>query len=143
MTSIAIIQVDLTRGRFGHAVSLLDELAGKTILQHTIDRVARIDGIDEVVLMHPADQALEGMYDTPSDSPPITTAVMQTRDSDAWLADVIGSGRKWSLTAWRGGIGGMTIYDEMLPAYPWLAVAQDRRAESVVALRGDWCFIDP
>ena len=143
MTSIAIIQVDLTRGRFGHAASLLDELAGKSILQHTIDRVARVDGVDEIVLMHPANQAIQGTYDTPSESPPITTAVMQIRQSDAWLADVIGSGRKWSLTAWRGGIGGMTVYDELLPAYPWLCVAQDRQAESVVALRADWCMVDP
>ena len=49
MTTLAIIQVDLYRGRFGHAVSLLDELAGKTVLQHTIDRVARIEGVDEIV----------------------------------------------------------------------------------------------
>ncbi|MFK7789490.1 MAG: SPASM domain-containing protein [Phycisphaeraceae bacterium] len=149
MTSIAIIQVDLTRGRFGHAVSVLDEFAGKTILQHTIDRAARIVGIDEIVLMHPADQTLnpnkvsDTLFTVPSDGPAVTTAVMQTRAQDAWLHDVIGSGRKWSLTAWRGGIGGMTVYDELLPAYPWLRVAQDRQAESVVALRADWCMIDP
>lgn len=142
-TSIAIIQVDLHRGRFGHAASLLDELAGKTILQHTLDRVARIDGIDEIVLMHPPDQSLDGMYDVPTDAPRVTTAVMQTRSGDAWLHDVIGSGRKWSLTAWRGGVGGMTIYDELLPAYPWLQVAQDRGAQSIVAARADWCMMDP
>ncbi|MEO0475181.1 MAG: SPASM domain-containing protein [Planctomycetota bacterium] len=143
MTTLAIIQVDLYQGRFGHAVSLLDELVGKTVLQHTIDRIARIEGVDEIVLMHPADQTLSGKYDMSSDGPPITTAVMQTRGQDAWLHDVIGSGRKWALTAWRGGIGGMTIYDEMLPAAPFLQVMQDRNAESLVALRGDWCCIDP
>lgn len=143
MTSIAIIQVDLHQGRFGHAVSLLDQLAGKTVLQHTIDRVSRIAGLDEIVLMHPVDQSLNGQYDAPESGPLITSAVMQTRQSDDWLRGVIGSGRKWSLTAWRGGIGGMTIYDEMLPAYPFLQVVRDRGAESVVALRGDWCCIDP
>jgi hypothetical protein len=143
MTCIAIIQVDLNRGRFGHAVSLLDELAGKTVLQHTIDRVARVQGIDEVVLMHPADQSLDGKYEAPGDGPKITTAVAQTRDQDTWLAGVIESGRKWSLTAWRGGIGGMTIYDEMLPAYPFLQVMQAKNAESLVAVRGDWCCVDP
>ena len=143
MTTLAIIQVDLNHGRFGHAVSLLDDLAGKAVLQHTIDRAARIEGLDEVVLMHPAGQSLDSAYEMPSGGPPITTAVMQTREQDAWLHDVIGSGRKWSLTAWRGGIGGMTIYDEMLPAAPFLKVMQDKNAESLVALRGDWCCIDP
>jgi hypothetical protein len=37
----------------------------------------------------------------------------------------------------------MTIYDEMLPAYPFLQVMQAKGAESLVALRGDWCCIDP
>lgn len=143
MTNLAIIHVDLHRGRFGHASSLLDELAGKTILQHTIDRVARIKGLDEIALMHRADQSLAGKYAAPDDGPRVTTAVTQTRQQDDWLRDVIGSGRKWSLTAWRGGIGGMTIYDELLPAYPWLRVARDRGAESVVALSADWCCIDP
>jgi hypothetical protein len=143
MTNLAIIQVDLTRGRFGHAVSLLDDLVGKTVLQHTIDRVAQIEGIDEIVLMHPADQSLAGVYDTPSDGPAITTAVEQTRDLDNWLRGVIGSGRKWALTAWRGGIGGMTVCDELLPAYPYLQVVQAKNAESLVAVRGDWCLVDP
>lgn len=143
MTSIVIIDVDLHFGRFGHEVSLLDDLAGKTVLQHTIDRAARIEGIDEIVLMHRADQSLQGNYRMPDKSPPITTHVMQHRDQDAWLHDVIGSGRKWSLTAWRGGIGGMTVYDELLPGYPFLQVAEARNAESIVALRGDWCCVDP
>lgn len=143
MKNLAIIQVDLTRGRFGHAVSLLDELAGQSVLQHTIDRVSRIKGVDAIVLMHPADQTLAGVYDAPSDGPPITTAVQQTREQDDWLRGVIGSGRKWALTAWRGGIGGMTAYDELLPAYPFLQVLQAKNAESLVAVRGDWCLIDP
>ena len=143
MQAIAIIHVDLTHGRFGHAVSLLDDLAGKSVLQHTIDRVAQIAGIDEVVLMHPADQSLDGLYQTPANSPPITTEPDARRGQDDWLRGVIGSGRKWSLTAWRGGVGGMTIYDELLPAYPWLRVVREKQAESLVALRGDWCFVDP
>ena len=143
MTSIAIIQVDLHHGRFGHAVSLMDDLAGKSVLQHTIDRVARIEGIDEIVLMHPSDQSLEGRFDIPGDGPAVTTEAARTREQDAWFHNVIESGRKWSLTAWRGGIGGMTIYDEMLPAYPFLQVMQAKGAESLVALRGDWCCIDP
>lgn len=143
MTSIAIIHVDLTRGRFGHAVSLFDDLAGKSVLQHTIDRVARIVGIDEIVLMRPPDQSLEGHYEQPVGGPVVTTAARQLREADNWLDNVICAARKWSLTAWRGGIGGMTVYDELLPAHALLRVMQEKKAESLVALRGDWCYIDP
>lgn len=143
MTSIAIILADLERGRFGHPASLLDPLADKPVLQHTIDRVARIEGLDGIVLLHPESQSLEGLYDEPADAPPIKSHPMQMRLGDNWLRGVIDSGRKWSLTAWRGGIGGMTVYDELLPAYPLHRVMQAEQAESSVVLRGDWCCIDP
>lgn len=143
MNNVAIIIVDLEQGRFGHRAGLLDELAGKRVLQHTIDRAARIDGLDAIVLIHPEGQPLGGKYQAPAGGPPISTQQMQTRPGDAWLQSVIGSGRKWSLTAWRGGIGGATVYDELLPAYPLTSAAQQCGAESLVILRGDWCCFDP
>jgi hypothetical protein len=143
MTTLAIIDVDLHLGRFGHGVSLLDDLAGKTVLGHTIDRVAEIEGVERIVLMHPSDQSLTGLFDDKVNGVPITTAIAEHREQDAWLRGVIGSGRKWSLTAWRGGIGGMTIYDELLPAHAFLKVMQAHDAESLLAVRGDWCCVDP
>lgn len=143
MTCIAIILVDLERSRFGHRSTLLQTLAGKTVLQHTIDRAARIEGIDAIALVHPGDQSLDGQYAEPTDGPVIRCIATQIRAQDRWLKGVIDSGRAWSLTAWRGGIGGMTIYDELLPAYPLLEAARQCEAESVVALRGDWCCVDP
>lgn len=143
MTSIAIILTDTQSGRFGHGAALDEVLAGRTVLQHTIDRVARIDGIDSVVLLHPQGQPVDGLFVTPDTRPTISTQVMQTRPGDDWLTSVIDSGRKWSLTAWRGGIGGMTVYDELMPAYPLLRAMQEQGAESAVILRADWCCIDP
>ncbi|MEM9021503.1 MAG: SPASM domain-containing protein, partial [Planctomycetota bacterium] len=84
-----------------------------------------------------------GLYGTPARGPRVTTEAVQTREGDDWLRSVIDSGRKWALTAWRGGVGGMTIYDELLPAYGMLEAMLGRGAESLVALRGDWCCIDP
>lgn len=143
MTSVAIILVDLACGRFGHSARLLDDLAGKTVLQHTIDRAARIEGIDGIVLLHPQEQSLDDCYRASDTGLPVTSQPMQTRKGDAWLGDLIGAGRKWSLTAWRGGIGGMTVYDELLPAYPLSQAVKRCGAESAVILRGDWCCIDP
>ena len=143
MTSIAIILVDLEQGRFGHAARLLDVLAGKPVLQHTLDRVARIEGLDGIVLLHPQAQGLAGQCEVPDGAPPVSAQPMQTRPGDDWLRGVIDAGRKWSLTAWRGGIGGATVYDELLPAYPIACAAQAAGAESAVVLRGDWCCVDP
>ena len=97
MTTLAIIQVDLHQGRFGHTMSLLDELAGKTILQHTLDRVACIKGLDEIILLHPAGQSLNGTYSPPNNSPLISVEVNPPRNSDTWLRGVIDSGRNLAI----------------------------------------------
>jgi len=143
MTNLAIILTDLARGRFGHTAALDEMLAGKAVLQHTIDRAARIESIDAIVLLHPEGQSLEGRYDASGSAVPIVCQPMQTRAQDGWLDGVINAGRKWSLTAWRGGIGGMTIYDELMPASPLLAAMDQLEAESAVVLRADWCCVDP
>lgn len=143
MTSIAIILVDFEHGRFGHTAALNDELAGKTVLQHTLDRACRIEGLDAVVLLHPEGQTIDEALLHSASGVKVLAQAMQTRPGDDWLKGVIDSGRKWSLTAWRGGVGGMTVYDELLPAYPLLYVVQQLKAESAVVMRGDWCCLDP
>ena len=78
MSSIAIIICDLERGRFGHRAALGDDLAGKPVLQHTIDRAAKIDGLDRIVLLHPQGQLLEGAYQQTTKTPAIYDGLPQS-----------------------------------------------------------------
>lgn len=142
MKTLALILVDTEQGRFGHAGSLREVLAGKTVLQHTLDRAAQIEGIDELVLLNRADQSLDGIYQAPMGVKVVEHALAE-RPQDAWVHELINAGRKWSLTAWRGGIGGMSVYDELLPAYPLLQALEARGADAAVILRDDWCCVDP
>lgn len=146
MKTIALILIDPARGRLGHAAALDAEIVGRSVLQHTLDRAARIEGIDEWVVLDVSDQAKgSGIFSECCKKIPDTflSLTAERRDTDAWLADSIASARKWSLTAWRGGIGGMSVYDELLPAYPILRAMHRRNADTAVVLRGDWCCMDP
>jgi len=51
--------------------------------------------------------------------------------------------RKWALTSWRGGFGGTTCYDELLPAGPLAQAMTEHKADAAVIVGGDWCCFDP
>ena len=152
MKIIALILIDPRQGRLGHPARLDDVLAQQPVLQHTLDRAAMIEGVSELVL---AVRTADGQ---PEDTPASPTAGLPCRVPDgavcrrsSWSlspaeqaeADAIAAARKWSLAAWRGGIAGMTGYDELLPAGPIARLLAEHRADAAVVVRGDWCCFDP
>ncbi len=115
---IAIVVADSQTSRLGQPSRIDQTVAGGTVLEHTIERLSRIDGIDTIV----------------------TTADVETRDG---YTPMIVSSRKWALSAWRGGLGGSTCYDELLPAAPLLRVMDEHDANSALLVGGDWMLVDP
>lgn len=150
MKIIALILIDTAQGRLGHAARLDAELAGKTVLQHTVDRAAEVAGIDEVVLAVRDAEGGGGAVDAarlPCALPThlkccVTGWSLQGTDEHA-QADMIAAARKWSLAAWRGGIAGMAAVDELLPAAPIARLLDERQADAALVVRGDWCCFDP
>jgi len=145
MPAIALIITDLERGRFGHARSLLDKLHGRAVLEHTLRRAERIEGVGRIVLVHPPGQDVMGAVAGFDLDKPIH-AFADPRAGHEGFHDADRrrlAARKWALSAWRGGLGGATCYDELLPAAPLVAAMNEHRADAAVILGGDWCLFDP
>jgi len=145
MPAIALIITDLERGRFGHARSMLDELGGKPVLEHTLRRAARIEGVGRIVLVHPPGQDVMGAVAGFDLDKPIHAFADPRAGHDGFHdADRRRlAARKWVMTGWRGGLGGATCYDELLPAAPLVAAMHEHKADAAVILGGDWCLFDP
>jgi molybdopterin-guanine dinucleotide biosynthesis protein A len=142
MKSVVLIITDLERGRFGHARSLLDGLHGRPVLEHTLRRAERIEGVSKLVIVHPPGQDVPGAIRGFGLDKPIHTFADPTggmHDADRRRL----AARKWSLTGWRGGLGSATCYDELLPAGPLVAAMAEHHADAAVILGGDWCLFDP
>ncbi len=145
MTALALIITDLERGRFGHARTLLDDLHGRPVLEHTLRRAERVQGISRIVLVHPPGQEVLGAIAGFSLTKPVH-AFADARVGLAGLHDADRrrlAARKWALTSWRGGLAGATCYDELLPAAPLVAAMREHQADAAVILGGDWCLFDP
>ena len=133
MRTVALLLAEPGVGRLGHARSLDVELAGGPVWRHAAARAGAVAGVAEVVLVHPADRACPGekafAFD-PALDPPAARFARRTA-------------RAWSPWAWRGGLGGATVWDELLPAGPLLAAAEAHGADAVLLAGADWPLLDP
>lgn len=140
--AIALILTDLEQTRFGLPSATTEQLAGQSILEHTIGRVAKIHSIRSIVLVHPQGQ-----------DPLALVKGRKFGKSLAAYADLAGlwdrylpmrqAARKWAMTSWRGGLWGATCFDELLAADALVAAMDRYGADSALLVGADWPLVDP
>ncbi len=141
-STIALIPLDLHRTRLGLPAVWSHTLAGLPILHHTLTRLSRIRELDAIVIVHPSSQHVAPLWQGVSLHKPILTHTAEQGLFDRWWGRRTAA-RKATLAAWRGGLGGTTCYDELLPARPLLQAMQHHDAASALLVGGDWVFVDP
>jgi hypothetical protein len=140
--TVALVVVDLHHGRLGLPSCAGVALAGRSALHRTLRRVGRVDAIQRVILLHPPGQDMQALLRGFDCGKPVQTREDEAVRGDAYTARIVAA-RKWSRTAWRGGLGGATCYDELLPAAPMVRALCDAGAESALLVGGDWPLVDP
>ncbi len=144
MPVIALIPTDTQTSRLGLRARLSDQLGDANILEHTVRRAASIPNVQKVVLIHPPGQDPLSLIDLSKLK--IAKPVLAHMDpgclKDKQLARWVSS-RKWAQPHWRGGLGGATCYDELLPAGPLAEALRTHGGKTALIVRGDWCLFDP
>lgn len=139
---VALVPVDLHRCRLDLPSRVGRRLGDRAVLGHTIARLDSVNNIDAIVLVHPPGQNVLALLDGQRYDKKILTSVDPHGLRDAASPRRIAA-RKWCLTGWRGGLGGATCYDELLPAAALHAAMIEHHAESALVVGGDWCLVDP
>ena len=131
MKTIAVLNADLNETPIGTRSRLAEPLAGVPILRRTVERLTRCKGLEHVVVTFPQAQAnrVEPLLaDTP--------AVLRPRaDSTPPYRALVRAARKWSLDAWRGGLGGSNSFDEYIDVETCVALAAEYHAEAVAPVQ--------
>ncbi len=143
---IAVVRAD----RMGTGVGLksciqavVKDGRGKTVLWHTLNRVAQVKGIKQVVVIFPESQEIQSLLDGDDFQGRLTLMPLPQEMMFDQLQSKRQVARKWAMTSWRGGLGGMSCYDELLPITPILHAVNQHKADGALLVGGDWMLVDP
>lgn len=119
----AVMVADLERTPLGTRSRLAEELCGRPVLRRTVERVCAIRHVERTLILCPPNQ--EGRIRSLLGG--LSAEILTREIPPAPWERVVQPARKWSLDAWRGGVGGTSWLDEfircdlVLPLLPTIA----------------------
>ncbi|MHC4589258.1 MAG: zf-TFIIB domain-containing protein, partial [Planctomycetota bacterium] len=137
----ALVPVDPDRNGLGVARSLKEPFAGRPVLQATLERLGTSAGLEAIILFSPRGFDVDAVIDRSRIGLPV---IVEPCDGSPFGARhaAIAAARRWSETCWRGGIAGMSIYDEVL-CPDVMGAAMLRQGFTAGLLVGpDWPLVD-
>lgn len=133
----AVVACDPEFGGTGVPRHLDSDFAGRAVLAATLERLGRVRGIERIILLAPSAFDPRPLFDPRRvDVPVEIEACGRTPFPDEQR--VIRIARLWSDTAWRGGINGASVWDEVLAPAATLAAIESRGLDGALLCGADW-----
>lgn len=136
----AIVVADDTHGGTGILRRLDGEFGGRPVLARTVERVASAPCVDRVVVVTAEGMEIDAALAGHRARVPVeierVPGPLRGPESHA-----IAVSRVWCDSMWGGGIGGTTVFDEMLAPGAVAAVLERRRLDGAVVVGGDWPLV--
>lgn len=140
---MAVIQIDPFRNGLGSLRDLSLTVAnGRTALALTLARLARCRALDGVVVLTPD----PGLFASLAGPLPSNLKVHLLAIDGALLAArgrAVGVGRLFSRRCWRGGLAGLSVFDEACCPALVAPVMEELQIDAAVVVGPDWALIDP
>jgi pyruvate-formate lyase-activating enzyme len=137
----ALVPLDPDRNGLGVARSLAEPFAGRPVLQATLERLGASSKLESIILIAPRDFDVEALIDRSRIGRPV---IVEPCDGSPFGPGhaAIAAARRWSATCWRGGIAGMSVYDEVLCPGAMSDVMQRRGITAGLVVGPDWPLVD-
>lgn len=137
----AIVACDPQRGSLLQPRDLAADLAGRTLLQATIERLGRCRRIESIILLTPRGFDAAPLIDESRIGRPLLVHSVADPIFDP-AHQAIAAARQWSNWCWRGGIGGMTIFDEIIASRHMAAAMDEQNLDAALIVGADWPLLD-
>jgi hypothetical protein len=139
----AVIPVDLSTCGLGVARDLAQPvLDGHNLLQLTLARLARAKHIDRAILLATQPHQVRQLVGDPPNG--LNVHVLAIEPDDLRFApDALRGGRLFAAACWRGGLGGLTAFDEALWPGATTRALRDADLDAALVLGPEWALIDP
>lgn len=137
----AIVPVDPQRNAMGIERSLAEPFDGRPVMQATLQRLGACRKIESIILIAPHDCDVDSIIDRDRIRLPVH---VERCDGSPFgpEREAIAAARLWADTSWRGGIAGMSIYDEALSPQAMHPIMQTRSLTAALFAAPDWPLID-
>jgi hypothetical protein len=137
----AVIHVDPHRSGLGTLRALSEPfLLGENPLRLTLARLARCKRLAGVVILSGDPEHTRRLV---GQAPEALRIDFIRSENDSHRSAAIGAGRLWSGASWRGGLGGLTCYDELCNPGTAAAALKDLDLDAAVLVGADWALVDP
>lgn len=142
MKLIAAVFADFESTALGLPSALETELCGRTILEHTLRRLAQVEGLEDRILVVPAAQRERATAALVACGMQKVVRLLPIEHSFRQRWALVGAGRWWGLSAWRGGVLGLTWFDEYIEPLIVAQIMQTQQAEAVLCLSAHMPALD-
>lgn len=109
---------------------------GRPAIEHVVERLARCASLDAVLVAAGPDARIPEL-------PGVGVVRTAELARDRARLEAIRAARLWSGWCWRGGIAGLTTYDEVFAPRTMAAAMRESGAEAGVIIGADWALVDP
>lgn len=142
MKIVAAVFADFQDTFLGRPSQLSTRLGSRSVLEHTLDRAARVTGLDgRCLFVRPRDrEAARAALDESGHAPAFE--LLSLDDGLRRRRALLRCARKWNLHAWRGSLLGSTWFDEYVEAGPVARVLKHYECDAVLCLDGHQPALD-
>ena len=120
----------------------VESAIGCSAIRLTAERLLRCTTLDEIVIASGDPDWLREKLGGVAADPRVRIEAVDTEKLRA-RTRAVGRGRLMNPDAWRGGLGGLSCYDESLEPGLALEVMERRGLNAGVFVGGDWVLVDP
>ena len=142
MKMVAAVFADFEQTFLGGPSQLQTPLGGRPVIQRTLTRLMRVEGLDaRCLFVRPRDRAVAeaAVRAAGLDG---SVEVLAADDGHRRRRELIRAARKWNLHAWRGGLLGTTWFDEYVEAHCVARVLEHYACDAVLCLDGHQPMLD-
>lgn len=136
----AMIAIDPSRRGGEASAPCAATLHGRTLLQRTLERISRSRRLDSIILLAPIGFDVESLLDRSR----VTRPLLIERCEQPPFGperEAIAAARRWSRTCWRGGISGMSAWDESIAPQAMHHVMAQRGVTAAVIVAPVWPLV--
>lgn len=141
-TIAALVTARMGRTPLGIERPLDAPLHGGTVLRATLERLGASGRIRRAIVLTDDAARCERAIGGRVPGLEVEIAAAPAREFESREAGLRGA-RLWASRCWRGGLGGLTCYDEALLPDAMATALEARGVTAGLVVGGDWCAIDP